>query len=142
MCTMDIKDMFLHVPIHKSFRKFLRFSWLGKLFEWQVLPFGLRCSPRVVTKILKPVMAFIRTTFSILVTIYIDDILVQASSAEEAHKNAKIVALILMALGWSLNWEKSSFVPCQEILHLGFMINTKNMTKLSRGQDKKNTGYL
>ena len=26
-CGIDIKDAFLHVPIHKKFRKFLRFEW-------------------------------------------------------------------------------------------------------------------
>ena len=58
-CGMDLKDAFLHIPINKSFKKFLRFQWLGSLFEWQVLPFGLKCSPRVLTKVLKPVMAFL-----------------------------------------------------------------------------------
>ena len=67
---MDLKDAFLHVPIHKSFKKFLRFQWLGSLYEWQVLPFGLKCSPRVLTKVLKPVMAFLRGTWGILIAIY------------------------------------------------------------------------
>ena len=46
-----------------------------------------------------------------------------------------------MALGWSLNWEKSNFVPSQEVLHLGFIINTRDMTakcpqdKIKRLQD-------
>ena len=126
MCSLDLKDMFLHVPINKLFTKFLRFSWLDTLHEWRVLPFGLRCSPRVVTKVLKPVLAFLRSTFSMLITVYIDDFLVQASSPEEAVKHAKIAALVLMALGWSLNWEKSNFIPSQEVLHLGF-IDTKHM---------------
>ena len=44
-CGIDLKDAFLHVPIHKKFRKFLRFKWGWKLLEWQVLPFCLKCSP-------------------------------------------------------------------------------------------------
>ena len=60
---MDLKDQFLAVPINENFRKFLRFSWRGKLFEFNVLPFGLTCSPRVVKKLLKPVMAFLRATW-------------------------------------------------------------------------------
>ena len=62
-CGMDLRDAFLHIPIHESFRKFLRFQWLESLFEWQVLPFGLKCSPRVLTKVLKPVVAFLRVTW-------------------------------------------------------------------------------
>ena len=32
-CSMDLKDAFLHIPINKSFRIFLRFQWLESLFE-------------------------------------------------------------------------------------------------------------
>ena len=127
-CTLDIKDQFLHVPINDNFHKFLRFTWLGKLLQWTVLPFGLKCSPRVVTKILKPVMAFLRTTLSILISIYIDDMIIQSDSPDKVVEHAKLTTLVLMVLGWSLNWEKSSFIPSQEVLHLGFIINTKDMT--------------
>ena len=60
--SLDIKDAYLHIPIHRGSRKYLRFKWLGQLLEWCVIPFGLTCSPRVLTKILKPVIAFIRGT--------------------------------------------------------------------------------
>ena len=110
-CGMDLKDAFLHVPIHKSFRKFLRFQWLESLFEWQVLPFGLKCSPRVLTKVLRPVVAFLRGTWGILISIYMDDILIQGSSPSQALLHAQVTALFLMVLGWSLNWKKSDFVP-------------------------------
>ena len=65
---MDLKDQFLSVPINAKFRKFLRFSWKGKLLQWNVLPFGLKCSPQVVTKLLKPIMAFLRATWGILIS--------------------------------------------------------------------------
>lgn len=128
MCGMDLKDAFLHIPIHKRFRKFLRFSWLGSLLEWRVLPFGLKCSPRVITKVLRPVMAYLRTTFAILISIYIDDILLQADSPEKAFLHAQVTALFLMVLGWSLNWKKSDFVPKQQVVHLGFLFDTQTMT--------------
>ena len=102
---IDLKDAFLHIPIAARFQKFLRFCWLGTLFQWIVLPFGLRCSPRVLTKVLKPVMAYLRTTFAMLLTIYLDDMLIQADSADGAFYHGQIAALILMTLGWSLNWK-------------------------------------
>ena len=127
-CGMDLKDAFLHIPIHKSFRKFLRFKWLESLFEWQVLPFGLKCSPRVLTKVLRPVVAFLRETWGILISIYMDDILIQGSSSSQALFFAQVTALFLMVLGWSLNWKKSDFVPKQEVTHLGFVWNSVHMT--------------
>ena len=64
---LDLKDQFLSVPVNSRFWKFLRFQWLGELLEWMVLPFGLKCSPRVVTKILRPIMGFLRRTWGILI---------------------------------------------------------------------------
>lgn len=125
---MDLKDQFLTVPINENFRKFLRFSWRGQLFEWNVLPFGLTCSPRVVTKLLKPVMAFLRATWGILITVFMDDMLLQAATKERAFLHAQLVVLTLMSLGWELNWEKSNLIPSTEITHLGFEINTSTMT--------------
>ena len=108
---MDLKDAFLHIPINKSFKKFLTFQWLESLFEWQVLPFGLKCSPRVLTKVLKPVVAFLRVTWGILIAIYMDDILIQGSSPSQVFLHAQVAALLFMVLGWSLNWKKSDFFP-------------------------------
>ena len=73
--SLDIKDAFLHIPMHKDSKKFLRFKWLGEILEWQVLVFGLTCSPRVITKVIKPIIAFLRHSWKILISIYIDDIL-------------------------------------------------------------------
>ena len=127
-CGMDLKDAFLHIPINAAFWKFLRFKWLDQLLEWRVLPFGLKCSPRVLTKVLKPIMAFLRATWGILITIYMDDLLVQALTADQVFIHAQAAALLLMVLGWSLNWKKSDFIPKQEVIHLGFKINSVSMT--------------
>ena len=56
---LDLKDAFLHVPMHPKARKFLRFKWNKKLYEWQVLPFGLKCSPRVLMFMVKPILRFL-----------------------------------------------------------------------------------
>ena len=127
-CNMDLKDAFLHIPISGSFWKFLRFQWLGSLLEWRVLPFGLKCSPRVITKVIKPVLAFLRTTWGILISIYIDDILLQGSSPTQVYFHAQVTALLLMVLGWSLNWKKSDFIPKQQTIHLGFVLDSVSMT--------------
>ena len=56
---LDLKDAFLHIPICDWVKKFLRFKWKGKLFEWQVLPFGLKCSPRILTMIVALIVKFL-----------------------------------------------------------------------------------
>ena len=124
---LDIKDAFLHIPMHSESKKFLRFNWLGELLEWQVLVFGLTCSPRVITKVIKPILAFLRNTWKILISIYIDDILIQSSSPTKCNLHCQLVITLFMALGWSFKWEKCSLVPSQTFTHLGFDFNTKDM---------------
>ena len=60
MCAgLDLKVSFLHVPMSARVKKFLRFKWKGKLYEWQVLPFGLKCSPRILTFMVAPIIKFL-----------------------------------------------------------------------------------
>ena len=126
--SLDIKDAFLHISIHKSSRKYLRFNWLGELLEWCSLVFGLTSSPRVITKVLKPVISFIRTHFGILISIYIDDILIQSISFEKCIRDTQVVILVLLCLGWSVKWEKCSLIPSQKFVHLGFLFDTEAMS--------------
>ena len=104
---LDLKDAYPHIRIHKEFQKYLRFNWLGQLLQWICLPFGLTCSPRVLTKILKPVVAFLRSTWHILIIIYMDDMLVQGMSPEQALFHAQLVMLTFLALGWSFNYKNA-----------------------------------
>ena len=142
-CTgLDLKDAFPHIKMHISSRKYLRFNWLSELLQWDALPFGLTCSPRVITKVIKPVMAFLRATWAILITVYIDDMLIQAQSVSEVLLHTQLFMLVMMALGWSFNWEKSCLIPSQRVVHLGFQLDTVSMTiscpidKVIRLQDK------
>ena len=64
-----------------------------------------------------------------------DDMLIQAASASGAFLHAQITILVLMCLGWSINWEKSNLVPSQQITHSGFVIDSNTMT-VSCPEDK------
>lgn len=55
-------------------KKFLRFQIDSSLFEFNVIPFGLCTAPWTFTKLLKPVMSFLRNQ-GLRSTIYLDDIL-------------------------------------------------------------------
>ena len=92
-----------------------------------MLPFGLKCSPTMLSKDLKPV-TFFRVTWGILIAIYMDDILIQGSSPSQVYLHAQVAALLFMVLGWSLNWKKSDFFPKQQTTHLGFVLDSVSMT--------------
>ena len=45
LVTFDLKNGFFHIPVHRDYRSFLGFEFLGHYYVWCVLPFGLSCSP-------------------------------------------------------------------------------------------------
>ena len=49
---IDLHDAYFHVPIHPSSRKYLRFAFENKVYQFQVLPFGLNTAPQVFTRLL------------------------------------------------------------------------------------------
>ena len=71
-------------------------------------------------------MAILRSIFGILISIYMDDMLIQAKTAE-AYLHAQITILVLLCLGWEVNWSKSNLSPSTKIKHLGFEIDTVSM---------------
>ena len=125
--SLDIRDAFLHISVNKRFRKYLRFHWLDQLLEWAVIPFGLTCSPRVLTKVIKPILAFIRRIWGILISIYFDDILIQSRSISECILHCHIVIIVFMCLGWSFKWTKCDLVPKKQFTYLGFNFDTDQM---------------
>lgn len=75
MTKLDIKDAYLAVTVDKHHRKYLRFEFRHKYYEFKRLPFGLSSAPYVFTKLMKPFLCYLRNK-KIRVIIYIDDILI------------------------------------------------------------------
>ena len=59
MGSIDLEDAYFSIPIHKSSRKYLRFKFLNKLYEFTCLPFGLNISPYIYTKLMKIPMNYL-----------------------------------------------------------------------------------
>ncbi len=134
MISVDLRDAYFMIPIHPEHKKYLRFEWGQDLFEFQVVPFGLKSAPRVFTKIMKPIMAHLRQR-TMKVIIYIDDLLLIAHSWEECQEHKQFIIQLFQKLGLVINWEKSQLIPCQQIRFLGHIIDSRKMT-LSLPEEK------
>ena len=78
--SIDLQEYaYLHVPIVKHHRWFLRFVWHNVPYQWRVLPFGLATAPRVFTSLTKPIL-FLCHHKGLHIVIYLDDILVLVRS--------------------------------------------------------------
>lgn len=122
--SIDLKDAYLHVPIHPIDRKWLRFHIQGKAYVFRCLPFGLSTSPRVFTRIVKAVAAFLRRQ-NIQIHMYLDDWIITSSSREEALGHLQIVLDTVKSLGFLVNLKKSSLIPSQFPLFLGARLDLK-----------------
>lgn len=87
MCTLDLKNAYFSLSIHEYYRKYLRFIWLGKYYEFQVLPFGLNIAPYIFTKLMRPVMQHLRNNEGFISVIYLDDLLLINDSFSGCKQN-------------------------------------------------------
>lgn len=90
--TIDLKHAYYLLPIHESYRKYLRFSFDGVLYEFTCLPFGLSSAPHTFTKLMRPVIESLRAN-KIECVNYLDDFLILGSSESECLKNVHIVTI-------------------------------------------------
>ena len=57
MTSIDLKDAYCSIPVAPKCQKYLKFVWKETLYCFTCLPMGLTSSPRIFTKVLKPVFA-------------------------------------------------------------------------------------
>ncbi|KZS06356.1 Uncharacterized protein APZ42_030218 [Daphnia magna] len=127
MVKLDFEDAYLTIPVHPAFRKYLRFLWRDRIFEFSCLAFGLAPAPRVFTKLLKVVMAVLRKE-GIRLVIYLDDILIMNASRKNLGADIKRIVALVQSLGFLVNWTKSVLKPSQILEYLGLMVNSKRMS--------------
>lgn len=137
MASLDMKDAYYTIPIRENDKKYLRFRWDEKIFQFNALPNGLSCCPRKFTKILKPALANLHKSGHISVA-YLDDMYLQGQSYEQCVANVIDTITLLTKLGFVMHPLKSAFNPSQEIVILGFILNSISMT-IRLTQNKKDT---
>lgn len=125
--SIDISEAFYSVPICKTDRKYFRFWHNNQKYQFKALIMGLTTSPRVFTKIMKPVFANLRTLGHIS-TAYIDDSCLQGNSYQTCMRNIKDTIQLMDSLGLTIHPEKSVLIPSQQIVFLGFILCSVTMT--------------
>ncbi len=78
MVSLDLKDAYLYVPIHRSHWRYMRFALRNSagilvVYQWTCLPFGLATAPRVFTKVMLPLVAHLHQQGRVMYP-YLDDI--------------------------------------------------------------------
>ena len=136
--SIDVKDAYLHVPIHHAFRRYLKFAFEGVVYQFRVLPFGVATAPYVFTRIVRAMAAKCRMA-GIQFHHYIDDWLVVADSPSQAIEGSGFVLNLAISLGWIPNWEKSHLSPTQTFEYVGVEYDLRRGVALPPGKRVQKT---
>ena len=79
---VDLKDVYFHIGVVPAHHQYLRFHWLGQSYQFGALPFRLSSAPRIFTKTLAPLVAWLRL-MGVQLYQYLDDILILGESSRE-----------------------------------------------------------
>ena len=122
--SIDLRDAYLHVPIHPSSRKVLRFLFEGRAYHFRVLPFGLSTAPFAFAKLMVTVAAAIRKAGSPVIQ-YFDDWLLHQLRRSVLMNNLTLAWEIIQNVGLIPNRDKSDLVPSQTFTYVGMFFRTK-----------------
>lgn len=125
MVSIDLCNAFHSIRLHNSSKHLVTFEFENIRYNFNVIPFGLSSAPRIFTKILRPVIAHLRNR-GLKISSYLDDIFICNSSYEKVSQDLLLTLDILKNLGFSINEEKSVFIPTQKLLHLGYIWDSIN----------------
>lgn len=124
--SVDLAEAFYSIPIQEPDRNFFRFWHRDQKFQFTALIMGLTHSPRVFTKILKPVFAHLRARGHIS-SAYIDDSCLQGSTNNRCLHNIHDTIQLMDSLGLTVQLGKSVIQPTQQIVFLGFLLCSVTM---------------
>ena len=116
MAVFDLKDAYLVVSIAGTFVMFLKFHWR----------FGLTSAPRKFTKLLKPILSYLRRQGITIVT-YIDDAWVRGNTFLDCYNSVVEAMKKFCHMGFLINVPKSRPMPSQSVTILGFIVDSVTM---------------
>lgn len=125
--SIDLKDAYWHVPIHRPYWKHLEFFIAGQKYQFTALLFDLNIAPLVFTRPTKVVLKILHLE-GLNVLVYLNNWLVWAQSPQAYLRAAKIMLKVLQKMGILINWTKSHLTPTYTFQWIGLVCSTKTVS--------------
>ncbi|MCG7867312.1 MAG: reverse transcriptase-like protein [Candidatus Thiodiazotropha taylori] len=122
--SIDLQDAYLHIPIHRASRKYLRFTLDGTVYQFRSLPFGISTAPFVFTNMMEIVASYVRSLGPSLIQ-YFDDWLAHHLSRATLLSDLRLIWQTIVSLGLIPNPEKSELIPSQDFTYVGMRFLTQ-----------------
>jgi Reverse transcriptase (RNA-dependent DNA polymerase) len=123
LLTFDLAQGYHHVSMADSAKGWMAFRINGQWFRYRVLPFGLKWSPWIFTKLTRVMLQYWRS-LGVMITAYMDDFSAVAPTKDELLMvRDTIIAPTLERLGWVRETTKGQWEPVQAAEVLGFQVD-------------------
>ena len=119
LVSIDLKDVYFHVPIHPDSQHLLRFHIDKRTYQFKALPFGLATAPLEFTRIVQEVKLVLQSRGN-RVHQYLDDWLLRANTRHQCLVQTKELIQVVQDLSFVINFEKSELEPTKKIDFLGY----------------------
>ena len=127
--SIDLSEAYYHVPVHRSFRRYLAFRIGDQTYRFRAMPFGLCVAPRIFTKLIDVLIGELRSA-GVFVIAYLVDWLVWGESQSHCQANVTRCLVLLRDKGFVVNFSKSSLEPVQSIKYLDVIWDARECTFL------------
>ncbi len=118
LLTVDLESGFHHIRINPRHRKYLCFSWHGRIFQWCVLPFGVKSALYIFAKVVREVIKYLRQQ-SVRCSVWVDDFMLRPATSRQQFTQ---VQRVLDILGWKTNLKKCDVTFTTSTTFVGFTV--------------------
>ena len=118
---IDLRSGYYQLKVEQQSKKFTAFTLNGNIWEFNLLPFGLKNAPHTFQKAMKEIFGEFN-----FIKLYLNDCLIHSKSESEHYLHLFLFLEKAWNHGLSLNFDKSSFIK-QEVYYLGHKISPKGI---------------
>ena len=130
--TLDLASGYWQVQVHPDSQEKTAFITHQGLYEFRVMPFGLRNAPAVFQRLAQNMLAGLNPEDGPdFVSVYIDDILIFSETLEEHLEHLHRVIERLAAAGLKLNPAKCHFIR-KRVEYLGYLITPNGLQPITK----------
>lgn len=101
--VIDIANAFFTIPIDPTQWEYFAFTWQGRQYTFTCLPQGYKHSPTICHRLIAEHLDECKILPSILLTHYIDDILIQGPAEGLVRGQLDQIITHLKQKGWEIN---------------------------------------